>query len=263
MDYFHRTNIIGVAAGKGGVGKSTVAVYYGLALAQKGYKVGFLDADLYGPSLCHMLSVKELAKEHKGKIIPARAQNCAIMSLALFDKNKEPAMMRAPIVNEIVQQFFHLVEWGELDYLVVDFPPGTGDIPLTLLQQIPISSMIVVTMPQQVSVLDVRKMLQMLSKSNVPIGGVVENMSYWEDPLGKKFTLFGEGGGEILAKEFSLPLLGQIPLDPAFALPFNNQKWMETKGWKVMQQIVASQADHITRNIFPPFELFWDQDNDR
>lgn len=204
--------IIGIVAGKGGVGKSTVAVNLALAFKRMGFKVGLLDADVYGPSLGKMLKCSRLpaqSLENLERIIPAESLGVSLISMAFFAKEEEAAVVRAPIANGVIAQFLHQVEWGDLDYLFVDFPPGTGDIPLTLLQQGKFDGAVVVTTPQQVALLDVRKAVGMLRQLEIPLCGVVENMSHF---LGH--YPFGRGGGATLAKELGVPLLGEVPLDP-------------------------------------------------
>lgn len=208
--------ILAIAAGKGGVGKSTVTVNLALALKNQGFKVGILDADIYGPSLQQMLPegmepVED--PENPERLLPGLAFGMPLISVAHF--KKDASIIRAPIANQIIDQFLHVVEWGELDYLLIDFPPGTGDIQISLMQKAMISGAILVTTPQIVSTIDVRKAAQLFRKMEIPLVGVVENMKYFLDPkTGEKYTPFGTGGGEELAKEFSMPVLGEIPIDP-------------------------------------------------
>ncbi|MDN3506833.1 MAG: P-loop NTPase [Simkaniaceae bacterium] len=203
-----------IAAGKGGVGKSTVSVQLALALKEQGYKVGLLDADIYGPSLEQMLPegmepIEDL--EDPEKLLPGLALGIPFVSVAHF--KKKASIVRAPIANQIIEQFLTIVEWGELDYLLIDFPPGTGDIQLTLMQKAQISAAIMVTTPQVVATLDVSKAIQLFQKMEIPVLGVLENMSFFEQE-GKKVFPFGQGGAKILSTEFSIPILGEIPLDP-------------------------------------------------
>ncbi|NGX38943.1 MAG: Iron-sulfur cluster carrier protein [Chlamydiae bacterium] len=211
-------HILAVAAGKGGVGKSTVAVNLALDLKRRGLKVGLLDADVYGPSLEQMLPegmepVED--SENPEKLLPALTFGIPFISVAHF--KKEASIVRAPIANALMEQFLEGVEWGELDVLIIDFPPGTGDIQLTLMQKAPISAAVMVTTPQKVATLDVRKAMQLFQNMHIPIMGVVENMSHYLDPNDVKICLFGEGGGKALAKEFKVPFLGEIPIDPAIS----------------------------------------------
>jgi ATP-binding protein involved in chromosome partitioning len=213
--------IIGIAAGKGGVGKSTVSVNLALALKAQGHQVGLMDADIYGPSLRKMLPEETMpaqSQESSERIIPALCFGMKAISMAFFGNTADAAVVRAPIANGLIQQFIHQVEWGELDFLLIDFPPGTGDIQLTLAQQGSLSGAIVVTTPQEVALLDVRKAVQMFAKLSVPLIGVVENMSYFCDPAtGQKHYLFGREGGQRLAEEAETAFLGDVPIDPALS----------------------------------------------
>ena len=207
--------LIAIAAGKGGVGKSTVAVNLALALKQKGYKVGLLDADIYGPSIRQMLPEEKLPEKRGEKITPAEAFGLKIISMAFFGQSGQAAAVRAPVANGFIEQFLSDVEWGELDFLLIDFPPGTGDIQLTLAQKSYLAGALIVTTPQEVALIDVRKAIQLFERVSVPVLGVVENMSYFLPPgSNEKLYLFGKEGGVSLAQEMGVPLLGQIPIDP-------------------------------------------------
>jgi ATP-binding protein involved in chromosome partitioning len=207
--------VIAIAAGKGGVGKSTVAVNLALALRQRGYSVGILDADLYGPSIRHMLP-EESPPEQKGELfIPALCfGGIRMISMAHFRPTGKATAIRAPIANGIIAQFLQQVAWGALDFLLIDFPPGTGDIQLSLAQKAAIRAAVMVTTPQEVALLDVRKAIDLFDQVRVPIAGIVENMSYYLAPSGEKNFPFGMGGGQRIAEQCAVPLLGQIPLDP-------------------------------------------------
>jgi ATP-binding protein involved in chromosome partitioning len=207
--------VIGVAAGKGGVGKSVVAVNLALALKKKGHSVGILDGDLYGPSVVKMLP-EEKPPGKKGELLtPALASGMPVVSMAYFRPTEEAVAVRAPIANRVLSQFINQVEWGPLDYLIIDFPPGTGDIQLTLAQQIRLTGAILVTTPQEVALLDVQKALHFFHQVQVPVMGVVENMSYYRHKGSEeKVFLFGQGGGRKLASEQGLNFLGEIPVDP-------------------------------------------------
>ena len=208
-------NIIAVAAGKGGVGKSSVTVNLALALQRLGRNVGILDADVYGPSLRKMLPEDSMPTQQGQKIIPAIAMGIRVISMAYFRKENEAAVVRAPIANGVISQFINNVEWGPLDYLLIDFPPGTGDVQLTLSQQANLTGAVMVTTPQDVAVLDVRKAMSMFDQVKVPVVGVVENMSYYyHQKTDETLYLFGKGGGEKLARECGVPFLGAIPIDP-------------------------------------------------
>lgn len=207
-------NIIGIAAGKGGVGKSTVTVNLARALKKLGYSIGILDTDVYGPSIRKMLPEDRLPGRKGNLLTPALSEGIKLLSLAHFRKENEAAAIRAPIANSIINQFLNGVLWGELDFLLIDFPPGTGDIQLTLSQQANLSGAIMVTTPQEISILDVKKAMSLFDQVKIPIIGVIENMSYyWNASAGEKTYLFGKGGGGRLATESGVPFLGQIPIE--------------------------------------------------
>jgi len=205
---------IAVSSGKGGVGKSTVAVNLALALKQAGAQVGLVDVDVYGPDVPLMMGAKGRPGMFDNKIIPVEAHGIKIMSIGLLVAEREALVWRGPMIHSAVQQFLRDVNWGPLDYLVFDMPPGTGDAQLSLSQVVPLSGVVMVTTPQNVALLDVRKALGMFRKLNVPVLGIVENMSYFIAPdTGRRYGIFGEGGGQRVADEFGVPLLGQIPLE--------------------------------------------------
>jgi ATP-binding protein involved in chromosome partitioning len=208
-------NAIAIASGKGGVGKSTVAVNVAVALAQAGACVGLLDADIYGPNIPTMMGVEKLPPPTKEKLVPAEAYGVKMMSIGFLVKPDQPLIWRGPMLHSTIRQFLSDVEWGELDYLIVDLPPGTGDAALSLTQSLPLSGGVIVTLPQQVSLEDARRGLEMFRQLNVPILGVVENMSYLELEDGSRLDIFGTGGGEKLAKDSGVPFFGTIPIDPA------------------------------------------------
>jgi ATP-binding protein involved in chromosome partitioning len=207
-------NAIAVASGKGGVGKSTVSVNLAIALAKTGAKVGLLDADIYGPNVPTMMGVDHLPPASGDKMIPAEVFGVKLMSIGFLVKPGQPLIWRGPMLHSAIRQFLTDVEWGDLDYLVIDLPPGTGDAQLSLAQSIALSGAVIVTLPQAVSLEDANRGLQMFKVLNVPIIGVVENMSYLELPDGTRMDVFGNGGGESLAKEAEVPFLGTIPMDP-------------------------------------------------
>jgi len=207
-------NIIAVGSGKGGVGKSTVAVNLAVALAQCGAKVGLLDADIYGPNVPMMMGVDVLPPTPQGKgIQPAEAHGVKVMSIGFMVGVGQPLIWRGPMLHSAIQQFLKDVDWGELDYLIIDLPPGTGDVQLSLVQTVPLSGAVIVTMPQQVSFDDAARAVSMFNKMEVPILGVVENMSYLEMDDGSRRRLFGEGGGEQLAGMAGVPLLANLPIE--------------------------------------------------
>jgi ATP-binding protein involved in chromosome partitioning len=210
-------NVIAVASGKGGVGKSTTSTNIALALAETGARVGLLDGDIYGPNIPLMMGIKEKPEllTVDGKIVPCRSYGIKLMSIGFFIDEDNPVIWRGPMVHGAIQQFLRDVDWGELDYLVIDLPPGTGDAPLSLSQLIPMSGTVIVTTPQDVALQDVAKGMSMFKRLEVPIIGVIENMSYFISPTdGSRHEIFGRGGGERIAKHFGVPFLGQVPLDP-------------------------------------------------
>lgn len=209
-------NVIAVASGKGGVGKSTVAVNIAVALAQAGASVGLLDSDVYGPNVPTMMGVDHLPvpPDDSGRLVPAEAHGVKLMSIGFLVKPEQAMVWRGPMLHNAIRQFIQDVEWGELDYLIVDMPPGTGDVQLSLAQTTPLSGGVIVTLPQRVSVDDARRGIEMFRQLRVPVMGVVENMSYLLTPDGQKMDIFGQGGGEALAKEFDVSFIGAIPMDP-------------------------------------------------
>jgi ATP-binding protein involved in chromosome partitioning len=209
-------NTIAVASGKGGVGKSTVALNLALALAERGAAVGVMDADVYGPSLPLLTGVSGRPRAVDQRIYPHEALGLKLMSMGFFLTGDSPVIWRGPMVHGLVRQFLTDVEWGELDYLVVDMPPGTGDAALTLTQQAPLSGALIVTTANDLSLIDARKGLQMFRKVQVPVLGVVENMSYFTPPdlPDRRYRIFGEGGGRRVAAELGVDFLGEIPIDP-------------------------------------------------
>ena len=205
---------IAVSSGKGGVGKSTVAVNLAVALSQTGGTVGIIDSDVYGPDVPLMLGTRGRPGMFENRIIPVEAHGLKMMSIGLLVNEREPLVWRGPMIHSFIQQMLRDVMWGALDYLVFDMPPGTGDAQLSLSQVIPLDGVVMVTTPQEVALLDVRKAIGMFQKLNVPLLGVVENMSYFLAPdTGTRYHIFGEGGGRRLADEYGIPLLAQLPLD--------------------------------------------------
>ncbi|MCP5505258.1 MAG: P-loop NTPase [Chlamydiales bacterium] len=204
--------IIGIFSGKGGVGKSTLTAELALSLHRKGLKVGVLDGDLYGPSMRILLPEEKLPKAQGDKVVPASSGGIEVISSAYFPQQRGPIGVRAPIANQIIAQFVEEVEWGPLDFLLVDFPPGTGDIQLTLMQKLSFDGALVVSTPDILSLIDVEKAVSMGRQMGVPLLGLVENMSYYLGEDGKKHYLFGKGGGSELAKTLSLPLLMEVPI---------------------------------------------------
>ncbi|MGI8482346.1 MAG: Mrp/NBP35 family ATP-binding protein [Chthoniobacterales bacterium] len=210
-------HVIAVASGKGGVGKSTVAANLAVALEKTGARVGLCDCDIYGPSISLMFGSRErpMATEDN-RIIPIEQYNLKLMSMGFLLDDSAPAILRGPMVTRYTQQFLRQVEWGRLDFLILDLPPGTGDIQLTIVQTVALAGAIIVTTPQEVALIDARKASTMFEKVNVQVLGLIENMSYFVSPSdGKRYDIFGSGGGEREAKRLRVPLLGQIPIDIA------------------------------------------------
>lgn len=209
-------HIIAVSSGKGGVGKSTVTVNLSVALRQLGFAVGLMDADIYGPNIPMMMGITVPPVKEGERINPADGQGVKVMSMGFFVPEETPVVWRGPMVHGAIQQFFRDVNWGELDFLLIDLPPGTGDVPLTLSQLVPLTGAITVTTPQEVALADVRKGMMMFKKVNVPLLGVIENMSYFVcGHCGERSEIFSFGGGERAAEKFSVPFLGRIPIDQA------------------------------------------------
>src|SRR5438034_1818495 len=210
-------HVIAVASGKGGVGKSTVAANIAVALEQTKARVGLCDCDIYGPSISLMFGTRARpTATDENKIIPIEQYNLKLMSMGFLLDDASPAILRGPMVTRYTQQFLRQVDWGELDFLVLDLPPGTGDIQLTIVQSVALSGAIIVKTPQEVALIDARKAATMFEKVNVPVLGLVENMSYFVSPSdNKRYDIFGSGGGEREAKRLRVPLLGQVPIDIA------------------------------------------------
>jgi ATP-binding protein involved in chromosome partitioning len=209
-------NILAVASGKGGVGKTTVAVNLALVLSKTGAKVGLLDADVYGPTVPLMLGLKESPQVINNKIQPPIMSGVKVISMGFFyEQSQQAGIYRGPIVSGIVKQFLTDVNWGDLDYLIIDLPPGTGDAPLTMAQTIPITGILIVTTPQEVAMNVAVKAVGMFNKLNIPIVGVIENMSYLQCPhCNEHIHIFGKGGGQKVSEQFNIPFIGEIPLHP-------------------------------------------------
>ena len=214
-------NIIAVASGKGGVGKSTVAVNLAMVLAETGASVGLLDADIYGPSLPLMIGICErpTADPRTGLLTPLEKHGLRLMSMGFISDAKTAVIWRGPMVHKMITTFMGQVDWGTLDYLVMDLPPGTGDAQLTITQTAPLTGAVIVTTPQDVSLIDARKGLLMFQQVNVPVLGIVENMSYFVcDECNKRHEIFRHGGGRRASEELGVPFLGEVPLDPRVTL---------------------------------------------
>jgi len=234
-------DIVVVSSTKGGVGKSTVATNLALAMQARGLRIGLLDADVYGPSLPIMLGISGRPQASPEKrLYPLEKYGLRVMSVGFFLDDQSPVIWRGPLVMGLVRQFLRDVEWGELDVLLIDLPPGTGDAPLTLVQQVPITGAVVVTTPQDVATLDVERGIAMFRQVNTPVFGIVENMSFYECPkCAKKEFLFGSGGAERIAQRYEVPVLGQLPLVPAVRAAGDAGR-----------PIVIAQPDHPVSHVF-------------
>jgi ATP-binding protein involved in chromosome partitioning len=262
-------HIIAIAAGKGGVGKSTVTVNLALALKLAGYSVGVMDMDIYGPSMRKMLPEDEIPIQKDNRILPAICSGIRMISMAYFRREDEAAAVRAPIANGVVSQFINQVDWGILDFLLIDFPPGTGDIQLTVSQQANLSGALMVTTPQDVSVMDVRKAIHLFEHVNVPIVGVVENMSYYShSSTGEKVHVFGKGGGERLSQSIGVPFLGEIPIDPLVCqccdkgislFSISNESTVAKAFTDITENLVghATTMKRLSEECVGAFELNW------
>jgi ATP-binding protein involved in chromosome partitioning len=225
-------NLVAVASGKGGVGKTTVAVNLALALTKLGYNVGLLDADVYGPNVPIMLgATNEPLATPQQRIIPVQAQGLKMISMGLLNPGDKPVIWRGPMLHSVITQFLRSVEWGELDYLIIDLPPGTGDVQLTLIQTVAVSGAVVVTTPSAVALADVRKAIEMFRQVNVEVLGVVENMSTFSCPhCGKPVDIFGHGEGAKTATAYGVPVLGEIEIDPRIRLGGDTGKPVAAQG---------------------------------
>jgi ATP-binding protein involved in chromosome partitioning len=233
-------HLIAVSSGKGGVGKSTVAANLAVALAQSGATVGLMDADIYGPNIPIMMGVEQPPEQQDGKLLPAESHGVKLISMGFFVPEETAVVWRGPMVHKALEQFFREVLWGELDYLLLDLPPGTGDTQLTLSQLVPLSGAITVTTPQEVALYDVRKGMMMFQQLNVPLLGIIENMSFFLCPhCGERTEIFSHGGGERASAKLDIPFLGRIPIDPAIRA-----------GGDIGMPIVAAQPGSPTTQAF-------------
>lgn len=241
-------NILAVASGKGGVGKTTVSVNLAISLAKTGAKVGLLDADVYGPSVPLMFGLKDAPQVVNNKMEPVVSEGVKIISMGFFyEQSQQAGIYRGPIVSGIVKQFLTDVNWGELDYLIIDLPPGTGDAPLTLAQTIPITGIIIVTTPQDVAMNVAVKAIGMFNKLNIPIVGVIENMSYLNCPhCNNTIPIFGEGGGQRVSDKFNVPFVGQIPLHPQIMEASDSGRPVTVTDPSALQSV---SFDKLARNV--------------
>lgn len=255
--------VVAVAAGKGGVGKSSVTVNLARALKRAGYAVGVMDTDIYGPSVRKMLAEDQMPEQKGDLIFPAICDGIRMISMAYFRRDFEAAAVRAPIANGVIQQFIKNVQWGTLDFLLIDFPPGTGDIQLTLAQQAQLTGAVLVTTPQDVALLDVRRAADLFDQVRIPVIGVVENMSYYlHAPDNEKIYLFGKGGGERLAAEIGAPFLGSIPIDPGVCRSGDEGSALaeDSSAYQAFALLSDSFLNHLTlmqQGHLSSFDLVW------
>jgi len=244
-------NVIAIASGKGGVGKSTVAANLSIALANCGARVGLMDADIYGPNIPTMMGINQMPSPRENKLIPAESFGVRIMSMGFLVKPGQPLIWRGPMLVSAIRQFISDVDWGELDYLIIDLPPGTGDVPLSLAQALPLSGVVIVTIPQSVSLEDASRGLEMFKTLNVPILGVVENM---------RGDIFGAGGGEDMARIAQVPFLGAIPMESGVRIGgdtgepviISNPKSESAKSLQIIAEKVAARISIVAQNQNSP-----------
>jgi len=245
-------NTIAVASGKGGVGKSTVAVNLAVALAMDGAKVGLIDCDVYGPSIPLMMGIDQRPEMKNGKLIPLENYGVKLMSIGFLVDPMQAVIWRGPMASGAVKQFMSDVEWGELDYMVFDLPPGTGDVQLTLVQTIPLTGAVIVTTPQDISLADARKGLKMFERVNVPVFGIIENMSYFIcSHCGQREEIFDYGGGKRTAEQLGVPFLGEIPIDTKLRLGGDNGKPLviaeeNSPNAQIIRQIARNLAAQVS-----------------
>ena len=238
-------NLIAIGSGKGGVGKTTVSVNLAISLAAMDYRVGLMDLDVYGPNVPLMMNTRENPNAIGDRIQPLIAYGVKVMSMGLLNPGDKPLVWRGPMLHSVVQQFLRGVEWGELDYLLIDLPPGTGDVQLSLIQTAPLTGAIVVTTPSDVSLEDARKAVNMFMQVRVPIIGMVENMSYLIAPQSKeRIDVFGTGGGERTARQMSVHYLGELPLDPAIRIGGDTGKPISLTGGP-FRELAAKVAGRV------------------
>jgi ATP-binding protein involved in chromosome partitioning len=263
-------NIIGVASGKGGVGKSTTAVNLAYALRARGARVGILDADVYGPSIAKMTGVGVPAQMNGELVVPPRVAGMPVISSAMFTHGEKSATMRGPMVSQLVKQFMNGVEWGELDYLIVDFPPGTGDVQITLAQCVEFTGALIVTTPQDVARIDVERAMNMFGQVAIPLIGLVETMSYFVcDGCDKKHFIFPQGAAEKLSEKFGIPVLANIPMLPAIAEQADMAQFddaLETEGNAAYFELSGKLASEVSimtmqqSNVISSFKFNWSEE---
>lgn len=257
-------NIIAVGSGKGGVGKTTVAVNLSISLVKLGYRVGLLDADVYGPNVPLMMGVRAAPNAIGQRIQPLEAYGVRLMSMGFLNPGDKPLIWRGPMLNSVMQQFLRSVDWGELDYLVIDLPPGTGDVQLTLIQTTPLTGAVIVTTPSDVSLEDARKAVHMFEQVREDVLGIVENMSFLDCPhCGKRIDVFSQGGGRRTAEAMKVPFLAEIPLDPMTRLGGDtgrpiatlDEPHPQTSAFEKLALAVVDRANGLKQKARPTIEI--------
>jgi ATP-binding protein involved in chromosome partitioning len=243
-------NLIAVGSGKGGVGKTTVAVNFAVALAGLGYRVGLMDADVYGPNVPMMMGINKTPMAYGERIQPLENLGVKLMSMGFLSPGDKPLVWRGPMLHSVIQQFLRGVDWGDLEYLVIDLPPGTGDVQLTLIQTAPVTGAVVVTTPSDVSLEDARKAVHMFDQVKVPILGIVENMSYLVCPhCNERVDVFSTGGGERTARDMNVRFLGALPLDPAVRMGGDSGHPVAHNGNSPQGTVFRELAQRIVQRI--------------
>ncbi len=253
-------NLIAVGSGKGGVGKTTVAVNLAIALARLGHKVGLMDADVYGPNVPLMMGINQTPMAYGERIQPLNQYGVKLMSMGFLNQGDKPLVWRGPMLHSVIQQFLRGVDWGDLDYLVIDLPPGTGDVQLSLIQTAPITGSIVVTTPSDVSLEDARKAVHMFHQVRVPILGIVENMSYLECPhCHERIDVFSTGGGRRTASQMQVHFLGELPLDPVVRVggDSGNPVALRAEGEPFLElaRNAVARVDEVAKQEGPKIEI--------
>lgn len=243
-------NIIAVSSGKGGVGKSTTAVNLAIALQRTGARVGLLDADIYGPNVPGMVGASGRPRVVENRIVPLQAQGLSVMSMGFMVNVDEPLVWRGPMLHGVLKQLLQEVAWGQLDYLVIDMPPGTGDVQLSLSQMVPVTGAVIVTTPQNVALQDVRKGLVMMQKTNIPILGLIENMAYYLCPkCGNRDEVFSTGGGENAASRYGVPFLGRIPLNTLIRESMDSGRPVASQDQSEFSKIYRDVAEKVAQQV--------------